>query len=95
MARETKGHCECFICKGRAEVRENSKTKLYLFCPGSCGLVQATGAGAQAHLRAAMRPLEPAADPAPEPTPPAPEPEPAPVPAPPAKKPGIFDRPLF
>lgn len=52
--RETKGHGTCPICKGSAEIRENVKQKLYAYCAGSCGLIQATGPGAQAHFAAML-----------------------------------------
>lgn len=66
MARETVATCECLICKTPgAEIRRNIKGKLYLMCSHSCGLVQATGAGAQTHLEAALATATPAPAPAP------------------------------
>lgn len=55
MARETVARCACLICSTEgAEIRRNVKGKLYLHCAHSCGLVQATGQGAQAHLERAL-----------------------------------------
>lgn len=55
MSRETVGRCVCFSCAEHdAEIRRNKKGKLYLFCADSCGLVQATGRGAQARLERAL-----------------------------------------
>lgn len=55
MARDTVGSVLCFSCgEHTADLRRNKKGKLYIFCPESCGLVQATGKGAQARLERAL-----------------------------------------
>lgn len=52
MSDKTIAQGKCLICGAPAEVRRNVKGKLYVFCEHSCGLVQATGNGAQARFAA-------------------------------------------
>lgn len=52
--RETLGKGKCVICGSDAEIRKNVKGKLYAYCAPSCGLIQATGQGAQARFQAML-----------------------------------------
>lgn len=54
MARETLGQGCCLICGAPAEIRRNVKQKLYAYCAASCGLIQATGPGAQSRFQAML-----------------------------------------
>lgn len=65
MSENTIAQGKCLICGGTAEIRRNVKKKLYFYCESSCGLVQATGNGAQVRIAAMIPAGEGAAAPVP------------------------------